>query len=214
MIKVAFNNLFFFITFITFMAFPLLGNEVIQPPTNLPDKVLLKTKTESFTHRLYFALRNGRIWMKPNYETTKIKSEWELVPIMGLPGASKKMKPYKQVKSVVEIHSDGNNLIALDQDKTIYYTKIYPLIGFKDVQKKMPTNWISDFKQYFNGSKKRKVGGDEFWREKWGLIFFAKKFHNIFNNKTGLFLSFKVICFVNEKSCHKYINYFSNYMHH
>ena len=127
MIKVAFNNLFFFITFITFMAFPLLGNEVIQPPTNLPDKVLLKTKTESFTHRLYFALRNGRIWMKPNYETTKIKSEWELVPIMGLPGASKKMKPYKQVKSVVEIHSDGNNLIALDQDKTIYYTKIYPL---------------------------------------------------------------------------------------
>jgi hypothetical protein len=177
MLKFIISNL------ILLLSLPLFGNEEIQRPTNFPDKVLLKIKTESFTHRLYFVLRNGRIWMKPNYETTKIKSDWELVPIMGLPGSSKKMKPYKQVKKIVEIHSDGNNLIALDQDKTIYYTKIYPLIGFEDVQKKMPTNWISNFENYFNGSKKRVVGGGEFWREKWGLIFFAKKFQILKNNR-------------------------------
>jgi hypothetical protein len=151
------------------------GNEIVRPK-NLPDHVYLNTGNEAFTHRLYFALRDGRIWMKPNEIVTGIKSGWEIVPFQGLPSSADTKTPFAEVKFVKEIHADGDNLIAIDQNNFIYYTKISHIIGFPRPTKVLPVNWKAELKDYFTGKKRRNPGGPLFWKNKWGLAFLAKKF--------------------------------------
>src|SRR5512139_1291244 len=44
----------------------------------LPDNVYLKTSQQGLSHENYYALINGRIWIKPNESTTGIKGDWKL----------------------------------------------------------------------------------------------------------------------------------------
>ncbi len=154
----------------------ILQSAEIKKPSDLPEHVFLNNGKEAFTHRLYFALRDGRIWMKPNEIVTGIKSDWEIVPFDGLPSSGKSMAPFPQVKRVSAIHADGDNLIALDQNQYIYYTKISHLFGFERPRKTLPRDWIAQFKDYFTGKAVRNPGGPLFWKEKWGLAFLAKAF--------------------------------------
>ena len=59
---------------------------VLAVATALPVTIPLKTKTASFTHTHYVAIEDGKLWWKPNPETTGKTAEWALVPPDGLPG--------------------------------------------------------------------------------------------------------------------------------
>ncbi|MFZ8932991.1 MAG: hypothetical protein ACO20H_04465 [Bacteriovoracaceae bacterium] len=165
----------FLLIFVVLFSQVSLGQNIPRP-NDLPKHVFLNNGFEAFTHRLYFALRKGRIWMKPNEIVTGIKSDWEIVPFSGLPSSADSLAPYPEVKFVKRIHADGDNLIAIDQNDSIYYAKISHLIGFPRPTKNLQPNWIAEFRGYFNGTKKRNPGGALFWKNKWGLAFLAKKF--------------------------------------
>lgn len=79
----------------------------------LPEQIVLKTKTETFTDQFEFALEEGKIWMR------SIGGTWEeLVPSNRRNPAPERFK---------EISADGQNLIAVGEDNVIYYMKTFKL---------------------------------------------------------------------------------------
>jgi hypothetical protein len=102
------------------------------PPPDLPARVSLKTPTEAFTHEWYVALRAGRIWVRPNVETTGRDEPWRPLPPDGF--AHHALRPEAGAPPVlVELSADGDNLVALGDDGLVYYMKFHD------------TGWIDDW---------------------------------------------------------------------
>lgn len=81
-------------------------------PADLPQKIDIKTPTESFTHEFEVALRDGVIWIKPL--TT---GRWLRLDIQrGTPP-----------DGFTQISADGDNLIAIDARGAVYYSKLSQL---------------------------------------------------------------------------------------
>lgn len=89
----------------------------------LPDRVQLKTRTESFTDDWYFAIRDGRIFYKPNQEKTGIKEAWKPLNGTGLPANPNNSK-FTPPNCISEISAEHYHLIAISDKGTIYDTLI------------------------------------------------------------------------------------------
>lgn len=100
----------------------------------LPDRIVLKTRTESFTDEWYFAIRDGRIYYKPNSEKTGKDEAWKLLNGTGLPanpGNSKFTNPSR----INEISAEFYHLIAISEKGTIYDTLITNEKAWKSTDK-------------------------------------------------------------------------------
>jgi hypothetical protein len=102
---------------------------------DLPDQVRIKTRTQTFNSRSYFALKLGRIWVKANEEVTGIRESWRLLGVDGLPrpahGASGK---FVVPSAIVEISADADELAALSSDGYFYFKRTHnkSLLGTND----------------------------------------------------------------------------------
>ena len=86
----------------------LIGCEEAPPvPEGLPDQVLFRTAERSFNSRWFFALDQGRIWVKEREQ-----GEWELLGRTGLPEGWGVDSPL----AIEQISSDGVHLTALSTD--------------------------------------------------------------------------------------------------
>jgi hypothetical protein len=85
---------------------------VLQPPDDLPERVYIKTRTQTFCRLYYFALRQGRIWFKPNEESTGIVEPWSLFPPIGLPTDDTGSPDFEEPEQIVEITADADELIV------------------------------------------------------------------------------------------------------
>lgn len=94
----------------------------VQP--QMPDVIELKTPTQTFTHKFFFMLLNGRIWVKSRTETGE-NGAWHPLNNSGLPGPAADKKPFSGVSYIQSISADGDNLIAVDRQNIVYYTKTY-----------------------------------------------------------------------------------------
>ena len=100
----------------------------------LPQQIYLKTATESFTHEYYIALREERLWIRRidgapiswhlNDSEQPCKNEWHLIPPSGLPPRSWLWGKDDPIR-LRSISADGDNLIAVDYNGQVYYTKLY-----------------------------------------------------------------------------------------
>ena len=90
----------------------------------LPNRVILKTPQQTFTHKYDFMLIDGKIWVKSRISGGEF-SNWDMLNGHGLPAKSKTASPYKKVSKLKEISADGENLIAVDTNNIVYYTKTY-----------------------------------------------------------------------------------------
>lgn len=148
---------------------------------NLPEKILIKTSTETFTADYYFALYDDKIYYKRNQDVAnneiiynkiqnqdpKLFNEWKLLEpsgipdsnnndgMPGLPNSSKKgkSKNFKVPKKIIEISADNSILIALSDENQFYYC------------------YLCD------GSKFHRIKG---WSDKWGgpadELYYSEKF--------------------------------------
>lgn len=73
--------------------------------STFPDKVYIKTPTDTFNSKWYFILRNENIWAKSK---TQENANWTLV------------KPHRRNYRPTEIASDDRNVISLDPDRKVY----------------------------------------------------------------------------------------------
>lgn len=89
------------------------------PP--LPQDIFIKTPTQSFNSRYYYALHQGRIWIKPNRQVTGKDTPWQLMGCEGLP-----CKPddpeFVVPEAIVEISADADELTSID-NKGYFYVR-------------------------------------------------------------------------------------------
>jgi hypothetical protein len=84
--------------------------------------VYLKTPAETFTHEWYVALRAGRLWIRPNVETTGRDEPWRLLAPDGFARHGKRALDGPP-PALREISADGDNLAAVGEDGLVYYMK-------------------------------------------------------------------------------------------
>ena len=89
-----------------------------------PATIELKTPKQTFTHKFYFLLREGRIWAKSRTETGD-DGRWQLLNGTGLPSPAADKAPWKNLTHIKAISADGDNLIAVSRQNIVYYTKTY-----------------------------------------------------------------------------------------
>lgn len=80
----------------------------------LPDKIYIKTLTQTFCKGFEFCLVDGRIYSK-----TQEDDNWELFLGKGLPFS--KTKKFQSPKRIVEIAADDDCLFAFDNDGKMYH---------------------------------------------------------------------------------------------
>lgn len=85
----------------------------------LPADIFIKTKTRTFNSRFYYALRDGKIWIRPNRQVTGQDEPWTLMPCEGLP-CNPEIKDFPPPKSIAEISADGDELTVLDEQGRFY----------------------------------------------------------------------------------------------
>jgi hypothetical protein len=96
------------------------GGLDLAPPCDLPDRVWFRDATESFNRDWYVALRDGRVWVKPNEETgERPAGPWALLGETGLPegGGLEHGDPPEALSS---ISADGCWLHAISAEGKIY----------------------------------------------------------------------------------------------
>ena len=69
----------------------------------------LKSPTQSRNRRWYFALKDGRLYVKPNIERTGVDGSWRPVAT-----------PACLDGDIREISADDDELVALDSERSIY----------------------------------------------------------------------------------------------
>jgi len=84
-----------------------------------PDEALLRTYRESYNTDHYVMLDEGRIWVKPNAETTGLVEDWRLLGDTGMPDGGQ-LDNWGAPASVAEISCDGVHLMALSGDDHFY----------------------------------------------------------------------------------------------
>lgn len=97
-------------------------NLPVQAQTFVPpelEKILIKTPTRTFNSRYYYAIKDGRIWMRPNPETTGKEEPWVLMGCEGLP-CQPDNPDFVIPEQITEISADADELTAIDNQHRFY----------------------------------------------------------------------------------------------
>ncbi|MGV3525488.1 MAG: hypothetical protein ACO1RX_14755 [Candidatus Sericytochromatia bacterium] len=89
------------------------------PP--LPSDIWIKTPTQTFNSRFYYALHDGRIWIRPNRQVTGQDEPWQLMGCEGLP-CEPENASFQVPKAIVQISADADELSAVD-DRGYFYVR-------------------------------------------------------------------------------------------
>ena len=80
----------------------------VAPAGLLPDRLWLRSATESFNRRYWFATRDGRIWFRSYAEVTGLVQPWRELSLPACLGR------------VTAISADDDELIALDSERNVF----------------------------------------------------------------------------------------------
>ena len=86
----------------------------------LPDHVYLKNSRQGMSYESYYALKDGKIWIKPNECTTGVKGEWKLFEGAGVP-FGKEVPSFKPDDKITAFSTDGTMIAAVSQNQRFYF---------------------------------------------------------------------------------------------
>ncbi|MGD0022609.1 MAG: hypothetical protein ABSC54_09940, partial [Smithellaceae bacterium] len=86
----------------------------------LPANVYLKNSQQGISYESYYALKDGKIWIKPNETTTGIKGEWKLFDGTGVP-FGKDVPSFKPDDKIVAFSTDGTMIVAVAGSGRFYF---------------------------------------------------------------------------------------------
>jgi hypothetical protein len=86
----------------------------------LPENVYLKNSQQGISYEYYYALKDGKIWIKPNESTTGIKGEWKLFDSTGTP-FGKDVPSFKPDDKIVGFSTDGTMIVAVSNNGRFYF---------------------------------------------------------------------------------------------
>jgi len=86
----------------------------------LPENVYLKNSQQGISYENYYALKDGKIWIKPNESTTGIKGDWKLFDRTGVP-YGKDVPSFKPDYKIVAFSTDGTMIAAVSNNGRFYF---------------------------------------------------------------------------------------------
>jgi hypothetical protein len=86
----------------------------------LPENVYLKNSQQGISYEYYYALKDGKIWIKPNESTTGIKGEWKLFDHTGIP-FGKDVPSFKPDDKIAGFSTDGTMIVAVSESGRFYF---------------------------------------------------------------------------------------------
>jgi hypothetical protein len=86
----------------------------------LPENVYLKNSQQGISYEYYYALKDGKIWIKPNESTTGIKGEWKLFGSTGVPYGND-VPSFKPDDKIAGFSTDGTMIVAVSQNGRFYF---------------------------------------------------------------------------------------------
>lgn len=108
----------------------------------LPENVYLKNSQQGISYEYYYALKDGKIWIKPNESTTGIKGEWKLFDQTGVP-FGKNVPSFKSDDKIAGFSTDGTMIVAVSNSGRFYFWQ--PTLEEK-------TTWAEDIGDPFSNS--------------------------------------------------------------
>ncbi len=90
-------------------------------PAELPQDIYIKSPTQTFNSRFYYALHQGKIWIKANRQVTGLNEPWQLMICNGLP-CQPDNPDFPVPKMIKEISADADELTAID-DRGHFYIR-------------------------------------------------------------------------------------------
>ncbi|MBI3543089.1 MAG: hypothetical protein HY075_07440 [Deltaproteobacteria bacterium] len=85
----------------------------------LPDHVFVKDREQSFSYENYYALKDGKLWIKPNERATGRKGGWVLFEGTGVP-FGKEAKSFGPFDRLTEFATEGLMVMATSQNGRVY----------------------------------------------------------------------------------------------
>ena len=104
-----------------------------------PERIFLKTATQTFNEYYYFLLEHGRIYCK-SLDGSLDAPEWQLFRKTGLPSARLK-RGFKMPAAIVAISADANELQAISDEGRIYQYVFDPGLMLQDYFWKDRMGW-------------------------------------------------------------------------
>src|SRR6516162_2914868 len=77
----------------------------------LPNDVYTKTHEQSFSSEYYYALQDGKLWIKPNTQLSGQKGDWTLFQGTGFP-FGKNAKSFGPKNRIVEFSTEALMVVA------------------------------------------------------------------------------------------------------
>lgn len=107
------NRLFILLSMLLYFSPILYGLE------KLPDDIFIKNHEQGFSYEYLYALKDGKIWIKPNKKNTGREGEWELFDGTGLPHGDT-AESFKDGDRIVQFSTEGTMIAALSSSGRFY----------------------------------------------------------------------------------------------
>jgi hypothetical protein len=86
---------------------------------HLPQNVYFRNSQQGMSYENYYALKDGKIWIKPNESATGIKGEWKLFEGTGIPFGND-VPSFKKNDRITEFATDGTMIVAVSGRRRFY----------------------------------------------------------------------------------------------
>jgi len=101
--------------------FPLfLSVQVLSAADELPDDIRFRNLRHGFSYEYLYALKDGRIWIKPNMKNTGVTGEWELFNKTGLP-SGKFSESFEPGDVITQFSTEGTMIAAVSNKGRFYF---------------------------------------------------------------------------------------------
>jgi len=86
----------------------------------LPEDIRFRDLTRGFSYEYLYALKEGKIWIKPNTVNTGIKGEWKLFNETGVP-SGKHARSFKTGDYITQFSTEGTMIAAVSNRGRFYF---------------------------------------------------------------------------------------------
>src|SRR5580692_11051927 len=104
---------------LSFLTALLMGVNAAPLPADLPQDVRLKTRSESFSYESLYALRDGKLWVKPNPHAPGAGGDWAPFEGTGVP-FGKKAQSFGPEDRLTAFATEGLMVVALSEKGRVY----------------------------------------------------------------------------------------------
>ncbi len=105
----------FLLLSIMFFAFFLMTAEAAE----FPDNLFFRSLEQGFSYEYLYALKDGKIWIKPNTGNTGVKGEWGLFNKTGVP-SGKEAASFTDTDRIVQFSTEGTMIAAVSSRGRFY----------------------------------------------------------------------------------------------